>query len=314
MVTSAEPIMRVAVLDIGVSLTFRFGVMLTWCGLLARLLRFHILFAISGIMEKEVSQLSALAHPQRLAIFRLLARRYPDQLPAGEIGVALALRPSTLSAYLAALHGAGLIMQERRGTSLRYSVALKGPASLLGFLYHDCCRARADLADSKPNAGRIRNVLFLCKDNAVTSLMAEAVLRSLAGERFEVFSAATGAARTPDPLAMALLHDKGHETGILWSKPLNDLSGADAPRMDFVFTLCDLAANADLPAWPGQPAKAHWSLPGTDGAEQPEAITQAYAILHHRLAAFANLPDDLPRAALQRRIDDIARSGQPGSG
>jgi len=261
-------------------------------------------------MEKEIAQLAALAHPQRLALFRLLARRYPEQLPAGDIGAVLSIRPSTLSAYLTALHGAGLITQERRGTSLRYAVALEGPEALLSFLFHDCCRARAELGGSRENAGRIRNVLFLCGDNAVHSLMAEAILRSLAGERFEVFSAATGVQGTPHPLALALLQDKGNDTDCLWSKPVGDLRGEDAPRMDFVFTVCDHAANAALPAWPGHPAQAHWSQPDIatpSGLSTTEGMATGYAILHRRLVAFATLPDELPRVALQRRIDEIAR-------
>lgn len=256
-------------------------------------------------MEKEITQLSALAHPQRLAIFRLLARRYPDALPAGEIGTALALRPSTLSAYLSALHGAGLIAQERRGTSLRYSFALEGPEALVGFLYHECCRARPDLGARRPDGARIRNVLFLCADNTAHSLMAEAVLRTLAGERFEVFSAATGEHGAPQPLVLALLQAKGHDTGCLWSKPRADLSGADAPRMDFVFTLCDRAANADLPTWPGHPVQAHWPQP--DAGTTPDAVAEGYGVLHRRLAVFAALTDDLPRATFQRHIDEIAR-------
>lgn len=256
-------------------------------------------------MEKEVAQLSALAHPQRLAIFRLLARHYPDHLAAGEIGAALALRPSTLSAYLAALHAAGLVVQERRGTSLLYSVALEGPEALLGFLYHDCCRARPDLGESRQNGGRIRNVLFLCVSNAVHSLMAEAILRSLAGERFEVFSAATGPQSPPHPEVLALLQENGHDTGCLWSKPLDDLRGAEAPRMDFVFSVEKPAAHANLPAWSRPPAQAHWPQPAT--ATTPETLAQGYAVLHRRLEAFAALPGDLPRAVLQRHLDEIAR-------
>lgn len=263
------------------------------------------IFRISQNMEKEIAQLAALAHPQRLAIFRLLARRYPDLLPAGEVGAVLAIRPSTLSAYLAALHGAGLILQERRGTSLRYSVAQTEPEALLRFLFHECCRARAQLDGRGQHGRRIRNVLFLCSDNAVHSLAAEAILRGLAGERFEVFSAATAQPEAAPPWILSLLRDKGHDTTCLWSKPVDDLLGEDAPQMDFIFTLCDLAANADLPAWPGKPAMAHWRLP--DAVATPAEAAQGYAVLHRRIAAFADLPDDLPRADLQRHLDEIAR-------
>ncbi|WP_333830798.1 arsenate reductase/protein-tyrosine-phosphatase family protein [Pararhodobacter sp.] len=262
-------------------------------------------------MEKEIAQLSALAHPQRLAIFRLLMRRYPDRLPAGEIGAVLALRPSTLSAYLSALQGAALITQERQGTSLRYSVALDASGALMSFLFHDCCRDRADPGiqgrSGGRNGGRIRNVLFLCSGNSARSLIAEAILRDLAGDRFEVFSAGTEARGTPYTPALDLLRAKGHDTGCLWSKPVDDLRGEDAPQMDFVFSVCDRAANVDLAPWPGHPVQGHWAVPDPVTLQSTEAVAESYQSLHRRISAFAALPDDLSRPSLQRRIDDIAR-------
>lgn len=257
-------------------------------------------------MEKEIDQLSALAHPQRLAIFRLLMRRYPDRLPAGEIGAVLGLKPSTLSAYLSALHAAGLIAQERHGTSLRYSAAQAQAQALMGFLFDDCCRARTDVCAHDRPTPRIRNVLFLCSANSARSLMAEAILRDLAGDRFEVFSAGTDARSEPNPLALALLQEQGHDTSCLWSKPASVFRAADAPQMDFVFSVCDLAANADLHAWPGQPVQGHWAVPDPVPVATPAAFAQGYAALRHRIAAFIDLPAAMPRPALQRAVDDIA--------
>ncbi|MCC5969540.1 MAG: helix-turn-helix domain-containing protein [Pararhodobacter sp.] len=262
-------------------------------------------------MEKEISQLSALAHPQRLAIFRLLMRRFPDRLPAGEIGAVLAIRPSTLSAYLSALHGAGLITQERRGTSLLYSVARDSAEELISFLFHDCCRDRADLSGTDPDhAGRtgprIRNVLFLCSGNSARSLMAESLLRQMAGDRFEVFSAGTEARSAPHPMALDLLTTKGHDTACLWSKPVSTLRAGDGPRMDFVFSVCDRAANADLGNWTGHPLQGHWAVPDPVGDDAPDAFARSYEALQNRIARFADLPDDMPRPVLQRQIDEIA--------
>src|SRR6056297_821681 len=97
-------------------------------------------------METELlSRLSALGHPQRLAIFRLLMRRYPDRVPAGELADALDLKASTLSAYLSALMQAGLVAQERAGTSLRYSIAMTEVRLTFEYLMLDCCRGRPDL-------------------------------------------------------------------------------------------------------------------------------------------------------------------------
>ena len=87
-----------------------------------------------------VTQLSTLGHGPRLDIFRLLMRRYPDAVAAGEIGAALGVKPSTLSAYLGALHQAGLIVQEREGTSLRYRVAMDATHDMMAALFSACCR------------------------------------------------------------------------------------------------------------------------------------------------------------------------------
>ena len=98
-------------------------------------------------MEKLIpARLSTLGHPQRLAVFRLLMRRYPDRVPAGELAEALGTKASTLSAYLSALMQAGLVEQERAGTSLRYTIALDAVRATFDYLLLDCCRGRPDLS------------------------------------------------------------------------------------------------------------------------------------------------------------------------
>lgn len=86
------------------------------------------------------NRLSMLGHPKRLAVFRLLMRRYPDGAPAIELANALDLKPNRLSSYVSALTQTGLIVQERVGTSLRYAVNIKATQAMIGFLLHDCCR------------------------------------------------------------------------------------------------------------------------------------------------------------------------------
>jgi protein-tyrosine-phosphatase len=109
-----------------------------------------------------------------------------------------------------------------------------------------------------------------------------------------------------------MLRDKGHDTTGLISQSTDVYQAEDAPEMDFVFTVCDQAANEDCPAWPGQPVSAHWGVPdpvratGTD-AEKRLAFQAAYGTLRNRIRAFAALPfDTLDRASLQRRVDDIS--------
>lgn len=260
-------------------------------------------------METDlVTALSALAHPQRLAVFRLLMRRYPDRVPAGEIGAAIGARPSTLSAYLADLSEAGLIDHERRGTSLLYRARLDGVRGAVGALLQGACRGRADPVPVA-RAGRVRHVLFLGSANAARSLMAEAILREIDGARSEVFSAGVAAAASPDRGAMAMLLELGHEAGPLYAKPAATYRAADAPRMDVVITLCDRAANADLPAWPGHPVQAHWGLPDPVAEGTADAYARVYLTLRARLERLAALPPGLDRAALQQALDDLAGLG-----
>ncbi len=259
-------------------------------------------------MEQDLApRLAALAHPQRLAVFRLLMRRYPDRVPAGEIGAAIGARPSTLSAYLADLAEAGLIDHERRGISLRYGARPGAADALLADLVDDACRGRG--LPEAPTPGRVRNVLFVGSGNAARTLMAEALLREIDGARAEAFSAGVAPEGAPDPRAVAMLAELGHDTGPLWSKPVATYLGPQAPRMHIVITLCDRAASGALPVWPGRPVQGHWGLPDPGAAGSAEALANTYLTLRARIARLARLPLDLPRAALQRDLDDLAGLG-----
>ncbi len=278
-------------------------------------------------MEKELDQLATLAHAGRNAIFRLLMRRYPDAVPAGEIAAALDLKPSTASAYLAALREAGLIGQARHGTSLRYRAEINAAQDLVGFLFNDCCRGRPDLCPPFPQphvdggpamVPRKFNVLFICTGNSARSIFAESILRDMAGDRFNVFSAGTKPYSELNPLAVEMLQNKGHDTSELRAKTIAEFQGDDAPSLDFVFTVCDQAANEDCPVWEGQPLSAHWGMPdpvkatGTE-AERRLAFQHAYGALKNRLTVFTALPlDTLDRISLQGEIDRIGASDLQG--
>ncbi|WP_114966885.1 helix-turn-helix domain-containing protein [Alkalilacustris brevis] len=258
------------------------------------------------------ARLATLGHPQRLAIFRLLMRRFPDRLPAGEIAAALDLRPSTLSAYLAALVQAGLVTQERAGTLRRYGIDMDGVQGTFDYLLRDCCRGRPGLCLDAPRAaGQARrlSVLFVCTANSARSIMAEAILRDLADGRFAAASAGTSPAPGPHPLALELLARRGHETAGLQSRHVDGLRGEGAEGFDFVITVCDRAANEDCPAWPGQPLAAHWGVPDPVAASQGRVgFEQAYDLLAARIRAFAALPfARLDPIALQHAADEIGR-------
>lgn len=162
-------------------------------------------------------------------------------------------------------------------------------------------------------ADRIYNVLFICTGNSARSIFAECLLRDAAQDRFRVYSAGTRARSELNPFAMEVLQAKGHDISGLRSKNVSEFQGGEAPVMDFVFTVCDRAANEECPAWQGQPVSGHWGLPdpvkveGTD-AEKSLAFQQTYGVLKNRIAAFAALPiHTLDRVSLQKAVDDIAR-------
>lgn len=275
--------------------------------------------------SKSTEQLSTLGHPQRLAVFRLLVRRYPDAVAAGEIARALDLKPSTLSVYLSALRGAGLIAQTRRGTSLLYRADMEGAGALVSFLFADCCRGRPDLCPPLGAADPRRrtmdpsklDVLFICTGNSARSIFAEAILRQEAGDRFTAHSAGTRPRSELNPFAVEMLRSKGHDVSLLRAKHVSEFQGEGAPRLDFVFTVCDRAANEDCPAWPGQPITGHWGTPdpvkaeGTH-AERALAFQRAYGELRHRILPFVALPmRGVSRTVLQAEVDEIGRAVEP---
>ena len=270
-------------------------------------------------------RLSTLGHPQRFALFRLLMRRYPDRVPATELAQALNLKPNTLSTYVSALMQAGLVSQERVGTSLRYAIDMEATRETIGYLLLDCCRGRpevcaplafASAAGDSAIPVRKYNVLFICTGNSARSVIAEAILRDIAGDRFVACSAGTKPRSELNPFAREVLERKGHDVSTLRAKHISELQGADAPEFDFVFTVCNQAANEECPSWSGQPVSAHWGLPdpvkvtGTE-AEKSLAFRHTYAAMHNRISGFTALPiASLDRMSLQQAVDEIGQSNE----
>jgi protein-tyrosine-phosphatase len=268
------------------------------------------------------NRLAVLSHPQRLAVFRLLMRRCPDKLPAGEIADALEFKASTASVYLSALTKAGLISQRRDGTRLLYAINLDAAREVVAGLFVDCCRGRADLCPPQfsdllgsisPRADTKFNVLFVCTGNSARSIFAETILRDMAGDKFNAYSAGTVHRSELNPLAVEVLKSKGHDISNLRSKNIVEFQGVDAAKMDFVFTVCDHAANEECPSWPGQPVSGHWGMPdpvkaeGKD-AEKSLAFQQTYGGLHNKIMAFTALSfENLNRASLQEHVDQIGK-------
>jgi arsenate reductase (thioredoxin) len=158
------------------------------------------------------------------------------------------------------------------------------------------------------------NVLFLCTGNSARSIMAEAILNRKGKGRFTAYSAGSHPTGRVRPEALQQIELAGLSTAGLRSKSWDEFSGASAPKLNFVFTVCDNAAREQCPYWPGQPMTAHWGIPdpaavkGT-AEEIARAFHGAYAMLDRRIGLFLALPlATLEAMAIKRAIDEIGRS------
>lgn len=159
------------------------------------------------------------------------------------------------------------------------------------------------------------NVLFLCTGNSARSILAEAIVAREGMGRFRGFSAGSHPKGELNPFAVQLLERLNHDTSAMRSKSWDEFARPEAPKMDFVFTVCDQAAAEECPYWPGQPMSAHWGLPDPAAVEGNEAerrlaFSETYRMLRNRISIFVNLPiASLDRLALQDRLDEIGKTG-----
>ena len=157
------------------------------------------------------------------------------------------------------------------------------------------------------------NVLFLCTGNSARSIMAEAIINRVGMGRFKGYSAGSHPRGEVHPHALDLLKNLNHDTSFARSKDWNEFAEAEAPQMDFVFTVCDAAASETCPVWPGQPMSAHWGIADPAAATGSEAevrlaFSEAYRMLNNRISVFVSLPlASLDRLALQRHLDAIGK-------
>ncbi len=164
------------------------------------------------------------------------------------------------------------------------------------------------------------NVLFLCTGNSARSIFGECIVNRLGSKRCVGHSAGSHPKGSVHPLALEVLRRQGYPTEGLRSKDWAEFASADAPRMDFVFTVCDRAAAETCPLWPGQPMTAHWGIPDPAAVEGDDvtrmlAFRQAFRELEKRIEIFLSLPlDSLDRLKLQQRLDAIGRTGRDASG
>ena len=153
------------------------------------------------------------------------------------------------------------------------------------------------------------NVLFLCTGNTARSVLAEGILRKLGADHFNAFSAGSQPKGVVNPFALKVLAAQGYPADDYRSKSWDEFAGTDAPKMDFIFTVCDSAAGEACPYWPGHPTSAHWGIEDPaavegSNADKERAFTQAFHFMQKRIEAFVALeleqlsPHDL-KAKLQ---------------
>ncbi len=158
------------------------------------------------------------------------------------------------------------------------------------------------------------NVLFLCTGNSARSILAEGLLNHLGHGRFRAYSAGSQPSGEVNPFALETLQKLGIDGGFARSKSWDEFAGPDAPKMDFIFTVCDNTRGETCPVWPGQPVTAHWGVddPATaEGSDEckRQAFHQVLGVLRNRLQLFASLPvDKLDRLSLQHKLLHIGQT------
>lgn len=164
---------------------------------------------------------------------------------------------------------------------------------------------------------KIYNVLFLCTRNSTRSILAEAVLAKEGAGRFRVFSAGSDPSGTVHPMALDVLNAYGFPVAGLRSKSWDEFKGKDAPKVDFIFTLCDDAAGESCPVWPGHPITAHWGIEnpaGVEGDAQHDAFLDALRYLRKRIELFLVLPvSAIDKMTLEAKLRQIGL-GEGASG
>jgi protein-tyrosine-phosphatase len=160
----------------------------------------------------------------------------------------------------------------------------------------------------------VYNVLFLCTGNSARSILAESLLNDLGKGRFRAFSAGSHPTEQVNPLALELLEKNRFPIEGLRSKSWNDFAVDDAPRLDFVITVCDNAAGEACPVWPEQPVTAHWGIPdpaAVEGSDEVKrrAFESAMNQMQRRVSMFVSLPfNALDNLKLQQAVRDIGQT------
>ncbi len=290
-------------------------------------------FDVNKNMEANAAAdvFGALSQESRLLVLRLLMSAGPNGLRSGEIADRLALHPATTSFHLNALERAGLTQARRQGRQIIHAARFAALRELIVFLTETCCSGRPelcgdiarllpDIPEETDTVTPAFNVLFLCTRNSARSLMAEAILAKLGGDRFRAYSAGSDPARAPMPEVIEKLEALGHDVSRLRCKSWTEFTRAEAPRMDFVIALCDTLQGQQCPDFGGHVLTASWPLPGPakfagGSTERALLLNELYASMHRRIGIFVNLPfASLDRMSLRHRLEDLGEAPVTANG
>ena len=159
-----------------------------------------------------------------------------------------------------------------------------------------------------------QHVLFLCTGNSARSILGEAILNGIANGRFIAHSAGSHPSGRVNPMTIELLRKNRLPVDGLRSKSWDEFAQPGAPKLDFVFTVCDDAAGEVCPIWPGQPITAHWGVADPaavegDDESRRRAFLNAFTLLRRRIELFLSLPHGkLDKLALSQRLNTIGTS------
>jgi arsenate reductase (thioredoxin) len=155
------------------------------------------------------------------------------------------------------------------------------------------------------------NVLFLCTGNSARSIMGEAILNKKGFPTFTAYSAGSHPRGSVHPAALRQIEAAKLSITGLRSKDWSEFAKPGAPKLDFVFTVCNNAAKEGCPIWPGQPMTAHWGVPdpaAVEGAPEKidKAFRDAFIMLDRRISLFLCLPlASLDKLAIKKEIERI---------
>ncbi|MGO9358725.1 MAG: helix-turn-helix domain-containing protein [Xanthobacteraceae bacterium] len=276
------------------------------------------------VTEAAIEGFGSLAQITRLNALRHLLAVHPHGLAAGEIARICQVPHNTMSTHLGILARAGLVAADKDGRVVNYRANVDGFRRLMDFLAQDCCSGRPELCGYSVGAKAAPveqpapdvllpsfNVLFLCTHNSARSIIAEALLQKIGNGRFRAYSAGSDPARRPLPEVLERLRLLGHDVSQLRCKSWDEFKGPDAPRMDFIISLCDAPEGQFCPDVGAQFVTGAWPLPDPtqftgSATERTTLLNELYAMIRRRIEIFTSLPfASLNRMALKARLDEI---------